>query len=441
MKRLRLDVPRWHIYQHREARGLDGVDKNDSKRMQFEDELFDRLYSGEIEVLAEEKQDPKLGAFAKKVHETCENLPSFQRLAKQVKGDAAMAGLAVEQLMVDLTPLFQDEVKNTQGDDLPPELPPDAAKKVMDKMRQTVNKATQKAGKVIEEVAEASEALDAIEFGGYQPGDQTADHTRQHGERVRRLANKLQTNATMKHFMELVGRFRRIAANKAKQKVRHGVDEITDIVQGDDLARLLPTETARLMNPTRKLAFFRDFQERSLLQYSLNGVEPKGKGPMVVCLDKSMSMDGLPDEWATAVALALGDLAIRDGRVFAMISFDTVILYEAIVKKGEKLPEKVLDIDCRGGTDIDVAFARALQIIVENPGQLAKADIVMITDGGSHQGRTKELRELAKKHGVQSFGVAIGVNAECLKPWCDNVETVTDISRIDDKLATKLFAN
>lgn len=439
MKRLRLDVPRWHIYQHRESRGLEGVDKSDGKRVQFEDELFDRLYSGEVEVLPESKQDAKLAPFSQKVHETCNNLPAFQRLSKQVKGDAAMAGMAVEQLMVDLAPMFNDEAKNTQNGPVQP-LPPDMNKKVQEAMRRTVNKAVEKAQKTVEEVAEASEALEAIAFG-YQPGTDTADHTRQAGERVRQLANQLQTNPNMKRFVELVGRFRRIAATKAKQKVRHGVDEITDIVQGDDLARLLPTETARLMNPLRKLAFFRDLFERSLLQYSLTGVEPKGKGPMIVCLDKSGSMNGLPDEWATAVALALGDLAIRDGRVFAMLSFDTAILHEAIVKKGEKLPAEVLDVDCNGGTDIDVAFARAMQIIIENPGQMNKADIVMITDGGSHQGQTKALRELAALHGVQSFGVAIGVNAECLKPWCDNVETVTDISRIDDKLATKLFAN
>lgn len=440
MKRLRLDVPRWHIYQHREARGLDSVDKNDGKRVQFEDELFDRLYSGDVDVLPEAKQD-KLAPFSKSVHDTCEKLPAFDRLSQQVKGNAALSGMAVEQLMVDLAPMFNDEAKNKQDNDAPtPPLPPDAAKKVQENMRRAINKAVEKAQKTVEEVVEASEALESIAFG-YQPGNETADHTRQDGERVRRLANQLKTNPNMKRFVELVGRFRRIAANKAKQKVRHGVDEITDIVQGDDLARLLPTETARLMHPLRKMAFFRDLFERSLLQYSLTGVEPKGKGPMIVCLDKSGSMSGLPDEWATAVALALGDLAIRDGRVFAMLSFDTAILHEAVVKKGEKLPETVLNVDCNGGTDIDVAFARAMEIIIQNPGDMNKADIVMITDGGSHQGRTKALRELAAQHGVQSFGVAIGVNAECLKPWCDNVETVTDISRIDDKLATKLFAN
>jgi Mg-chelatase subunit ChlD len=446
MKRLTLDVPRWTIYQHRAARGLDQVDSLDHKRVQFEDELFDRLANGdEVEALPAEKADPKLTRWAKGVHDACNALPAFQRMADQIRSlpehqRAAMAGMAVEQLMGDLGPALRDEERAQQGGLTPPKsMDPGEVKKFEDGLRRLTRKAVQCAQETVEGLIEAEAALDQFAFG-WQPGDQPGEHAAAAGERTRQIANALKTKPRMQRLVQLIGRFRKMALTKQKQKVRHGADEIADITVGDDISRFLPTELAKLMHPLSRLDLHRQMMERSVLQYEMRGTETKGKGPMVVCLDKSGSMKGDPNDWATAVALALGDLAVRDGRVFAVVSFDTRIMHEAITKKGEKMDASALFVECHGGTDIDVAYERALQIIQQNPGQLAKADIVMITDGGSNQNRTAALREQAKALGVNSFGMAIGVNAECLSPWCDTVETIEQTYGIDDDLATKLFA-
>ena len=55
------------------------------------------------------------------------------------------------------------------------------------------------------------------------------------------------------------------------------------------------------------------------MQYLLSGNEPLGKGPLVVLLDKSGSMDGPRDIWATALSLALLDQAHRERRPFALV--------------------------------------------------------------------------------------------------------------------------
>ena len=443
MKRITLDVSRWTIYQHRDARGLNQVDSHDNKRVQFEDELFDRLFSGsDVEQLPEAQQDKHLAGWASRTHQACEALPAFQRLANEiraVKSDAsraALAGLAVEQLMGELAPALKEA---QSGVEPPKSVDPGQAKKIEDAMRGMVRRATEQATKKVAAAVDADKALDQFAFG-WQPGTDLGLNAHQAGERIRRIAVALQTKPRMQRLVGLIGRFRRIAANKQRSKVRHGCDEISDITVGDDMGRFLPTEFVKLKHPLLRLELYRQMQERSVLQYEMRSSEPKGKGPMVVCLDKSGSMAGDANDWATAVALALGDVAAREGRVFAILSFTTRVVHEAIVRKGEKLDANALDVVCNGGTDIDAAYERAFQIIRDNQGQLGKADIVMITDGGSTERRTTELREQAKAMGVQSFGMAIGVNADCLKPWCDTVQTVEDVFGVDDGLATKLFA-
>ena len=75
MKRILYDVPRWHIYLHRDARGLPPLERDESAGRRFEDELFDRLYTGESEPLPVTRRDKALGAWAEKVHATCAQLP------------------------------------------------------------------------------------------------------------------------------------------------------------------------------------------------------------------------------------------------------------------------------------------------------------------------------------------------------------------------------
>ncbi len=452
MKRLTLDVPRWHIYKHRDARGLETVDADDTKVRKFEDELFDRLYSNEVESLPADKQDKQLAGWAEKVHEQCKKLPSFERLVRDVQGEAALAGYAVDCIMQDLMPLLkseEDRVKEAAKQNAQQGTPangpgqtPGMGPKLEEALRRAVTKATTAATQKIEEIKEADEALEMVGLGGWKPGTEKGEHSKQDGQRIRALATQIKDKPAIKRFIDLVGRFKRIAQQKQKQKVNHGADEITDITTGSDLNRLLPSETMMLANKTTKLELFRKITENACLQYHMTGIEPKGKGPIVVCIDKSGSMNGQPDEWATAIALALGDMALRQKRVFAMVSFDTTILHECVVKPGEAIPEDCLMTDCQGGTDIDVAYARAVAIIKDNPGQLNKADIVMITDGGSHQRPDHDaLRAKAKEMGVNSLGIGIFVPADCLKPWCETVQSVTDISKLDEELATKLFAN
>ena len=421
MKRIIYDVARWSIYLHRDARGLPSVDADDHAERRFGDELFERLYAGDAEKLDTNDRDHKLGAWAEEVHATCDALPDFARLSSETRGDAFAAATAIEKLMDELRP------KMSQSQ-------PDAPA-----LRRAMRVGCEKASAAVDEAREVTEGLEQVAFGtaagrGHVVGASRPNST------SRSLAVRIRDDARLRRIALLAGRFKRIAATKHRQKVRHGADEVSDIELGSDVGRLLPSELVRLRHPALKLAMLRDLSERRCLQYALRGSETLGRGPLVVAIDKSGSMDGPPDVWATAVALALLDVAQRERRPFALLGFDEGIKHEVIVKPGELLPETELFVSCGGGTDIANVMARSLEIIETNPGAMKKADVVLITDGGSSIEQAASLRARAAALGVTILGFGIGVEPASLAAWCDEAHGVLDLDRIDEKSAESLFA-
>jgi Mg-chelatase subunit ChlD len=425
MKRIILDVPRWHVYLHRDARGLDATrgDKDDPVQ-KFEDELFDRLYSGETERLPEKKQDPKLRAWADAVHEACEQLPAFSHLASECRGEPMAAGTAVETLMVELRPQVPPEPENAPGGQ------PGA-------LRRVLGMGCEKASRAVDELRETMEGLAEVGLGA---GTGTMLGGAMDAKTIRSLAQRLRTDTRLKQVALLAGRFKRIAASKRRQKLKHGADEIADIEQGAELGRLLPSELVRLAHQKLRLAFMRSIVERAALQYQLTGNASLGKGPLVVVLDKSGSMDGPRDIWATALALALLDETQRARRVYALVGFDYRVKHEAVVKPGDALPEEALFTACAGGTEIGIALRRGLDLIEQNQGALKRADLVLITDGGSDTATAPVIRTDAQRLGVTILGLGIGVEREWLAPWCDDIQAITNLNTIDDASAELLFA-
>ena len=350
MKRVLYDVPRWHVYLHRDSRGLENATDRDDPITKFEDEVFDKLYSGDLERLAEKDQDRKLGTWAHGVHRACEELPAFTRLVQECQGEPMAAGTAVETLMAALKPQVPQD-----GDEKPPEA-----------IRRSIGSACEKASQAVEELRETMDGLADV---GLMAGTGTQMGGAMNAKPIRALAARLKSDHRLKQIAMLAGRFKRIAASKRRQKVRHGADEVTDIEMGADLGRLLPSELVKLTHRTRRMVLIRDLMEHQAMQYQLVGNEPLGKGPLVVLLDKSGSMDGPRDIWATALSLALLDEARRTRRMFAMLAFDYRVKHEVVVKPGDPLPEDALFTSCAGGTEISVAMATWAGVDSHEPGR------------------------------------------------------------------------
>ena len=164
------------------------------------------------------------------------------------------------------------------------------------------------------EVAELHEAAGAFGLGPGAPG--AADP-----RAVADLFRRVRSDAGLRRICELAGRFRRVAQSKQRLKATHGLDDVVGVEPGGDVGRLLPVELARLTVPQLELDTLRRVVERQALCREHHAVEPVGKGPVIVCVDESGSMEGEKAHTAKALALALAWVARHQRRWCALVAY------------------------------------------------------------------------------------------------------------------------
>lgn len=247
-------------------------------------------------------------------------------------------------------------------------------------------------------------------------------------------------------IMQVAGRFRTLAIKKQRQKTKHAVDEISDIHQSDDLGHLLPTEAMLLADPDLEFLFWAKFVERKLFTYELSGMETKGRGPIIVCLDISGSMGGDKDCWAKGVALALVEIAHREKRNAIVIVFDTEVHQVFEFMKNTFNWQTVVELAgyfTGGGTDFDAPLLCALDYL-DREKELKNGDIILVTDGQSDVSELVRVTFLEKKALLKfsMFTIIIGAEFEwvdhVLKPLSDQFHAVEDLTQ---DLAAEVFEN
>jgi uncharacterized protein with von Willebrand factor type A (vWA) domain len=253
----------------------------------------------------------------------------------------------------------------------------------------------------------------------------------------REMAAQLIQNGNLRKIAELAGRMRRIAAEKQRTKTKHGVDELANIMVGDDLSRLIPSELAKLAHPILKADFYKKYLEKQLLQYKLRGREKLSFGSAILCVDESSSMQGNRDIWAKASMLALLQIAQQQKRIFSVVHFDDKVTR---VDTFDKV--NVVDIInsvlyfSGGGTDFIHPLNCAIDIIKNNT-KHNKSDIIIITDGNStlSQEYITILLEQKKKLNINIISIVIGTNTDTLSQISDKVVLLDDIIGDDEALS------
>lgn len=408
MDRILFDVQRWNIYLHRRERKLPLVSLRDPALLKFSDEVFDRFFSGDARKLSDKKKDKKAAPWAERAHALCNDLPNFAAFAQACRGKAREAAEATQAVMEVLAPQISKTKSSAQQ-------------------------------KEENEAHDAGQGLEDVEIG---EGDADVDHEQQTEEaqkRIERIAELIKDDERLKRIALLAGKFKRILLTKQKSKVKHDSDEIADIEQGGEISRLLPSELVKLLSPRMKMAVMRDIVERKCLQYALQASEQQGRGPIILCVDKSGSMEGEKDVWATAIALALLDMAHRQRRTFIILGFDDEVFQKVVVRPGRPLPKEQLCVAPRGGTDIWNALTLALRA-VETTKIMRRSDIVLITDGECDTSEAEEVKERAKVADVSILGIGIGLKPEAVLPWCDEAYSVTDMGAMPEDLAEAMFS-
>ena len=384
----------------------------------FSSEVFHRFYTKNESPMDE----PAAGSeWAEQLHQAMTDVPEFEQLRDRCKGNDWWAGIStgamIDTILKTVTPpksRIEDPRKDEEvaqyldrlatktleaGDEeTAAELDAEAtgralsaeakveadaeAAQLMDptKMRNAIRAAAEAATEEID----AAEAI----LAGFGIG--SGAHS---GQRVprgagRKLASTIQDSNRLRRIAELAGRLKRVALERQRAKPRRGTDEVTGITQGDDLARLLPSEALYAIDPELEVIFARRMQERGLLNYELNQTPPKERGPIVMLLDSSGSMTwGDADVWGAAVALAFLEIAQQQGRAFCLKHFGTEVIesFEFPAKKAtstDEVIEAATFFDNCGGTCFKQPLDEAVEMI-ENADTFEDADIVLVTDGGA----------------------------------------------------------
>jgi uncharacterized protein with von Willebrand factor type A (vWA) domain len=289
----------------------------------------------------------------------------------------------------------------------------------------------------IDRVAQDSHDF-SLEFG--QGGRLSA------GERLE-LGRHLARNRKLGELARLVGRFKQDARALRRKTMERGVAEAYDIERGVELGRMIPAELLAMHHPILRRDFGRRLLEGELLQYRLRDEEQKGKGPMVVCIDVSSSMEGDKELWAKAVSLTLMDIARRQRRLFRAVLFSSgpgSLKVLDLNQKRRYQPElgKVMELAeyfPGGGTDFQQPIDAAMELI-ENK-RLRRADIVIITDGESQVAPEwlAELRRRKEDLQFSIFAVLVDVGSSELSTLAQMSDRVTSVKKLSAEGTREIF--
>lgn len=241
-------------------------------------------------------------------------------------------------------------------------------------------------------LSDVQEALSAYGIGGGGRGATDPDLRLDLGQR-------LMKSKKLRLLARLLGAMKEVAFEARKQRIARAPQITHAVKTGNDLSHLLPAELLGL-SPTRPglhRDFLRRFEESQLLQYELEA--PADRGPLVVCVDGSASMQGTKEIWAKAVSLTLVELARRQKRRCLGIIFSSgpdVFEVELTARSGSSdrprtargssrsalAAEEVLRFAEHfpaGGTSFEEPLERALHHVTR--GRYRRGDIAFVTDG------------------------------------------------------------
>ena len=187
-----------------------------------------------------------------------------------------------------------------------------------------------------QEVQQVSELCEAWGLGTGDSCHVAFQNKKDAIERIRR-------SSKLNKLTDLVGRMKDSAMTEQKKKAKHGAVEIKSVTVGDKIQDTLPSDRMNLCNDTTKRDFYRRMTEHQLLTYSKEAHKQKNKGPIIVCVDTSGSMQGDEEIWSKALSVGILEVAQMQKRDFACIIYSSHADDPIVIKKDEIAPQKIID--------------------------------------------------------------------------------------------------
>nr|WP_285847107.1 VWA domain-containing protein [Sporosarcina luteola] len=279
--------------------------------------------------------------------------------------------------------------------------------------------------RAMQETVQVKEALNSL-LGGTRAGSGDAELKKVPLRDQLLLAEKIASDKKMKEIADWAGRFKQAARKKQKVKYSEAMGR-SGVTIGSNIERLLPMELGLYMHPITRNDFLRRFVEGQTMIYEQEGKEVLGKGPIILCLDQSGSMQHL-DTQSKGFTLALMSIARKQRRDFCLILFSTRLQVFTYEKGKIKISDmvKLAQTFLSGGTDFSLPLCKSLNVISES--RFKKADVVFVTDGEDSI-KDSFLEEFSKKKKEKVFNVLsfiIGNSTNTAEQFSDKVVMVKD---------------
>jgi len=201
---------------------------------------------------------------------------------------------------------------------------------------------------------------------------------------IAKLFQRVRSEPGLRRICELAGRFRRVAQSKQRWKVTHGLDDVVGVEPGGDISRLLPIELAQLTVQELELDTLRRIVERQALCREHHATEPVGKGPIIVAIDESGSMQGEKAHTAKALGLALAWIARHQKRWCALVAYSGDSGERLLALPSGRWDETKLadwlSAFIGKGSDIDVPVREMPRMYAELKAPAGLTDLIFITD-------------------------------------------------------------
>jgi len=227
-------------------------------------------------------------------------------------------------------------------------------------------------------------------------------------ELLEKYAQLLEKEQSLQELADLLGRMRE-AKTQTDEEIYENIisrkawitdfqkkDEIGGVFQHNYLPTVLPSEMAYLGEETTEMVFWKKYVAKELLSYRFQGkklitsdqvqhirqqkIRKKEKGPFIICVDTSGSMEGLPEQIAKTLCFAILKMAAKENRKAYLINFSvgikTINLLD-LANSMDLLIEFLL-MSFHGGTDAAPALIEAINMLQTK--DYKEADVLMISD-------------------------------------------------------------
>ena len=263
------------------------------------------------------------------------------------------------------------------------------------------------------------------------------------------LLNSRKKNHALEEILLLIGRKpsnagdRKAHLSYGNQNLPHsGGSDIQGITVGQSFSSLLPFETALFSDSQTEDVFLHKYVDHQLQLFhhksesgktsrGLNNVRAKGRGPMIICMDTSGSMEGHPLDVARVVVSNIFMEAQRQKRACLLILYsediDVIDLKNAWenykVRLGGGYKDFILQIPIEyGATDI-TEMLLAIFGLWENSQYYQLADVLVISDFEIPKPSIDLLSKMMYYRGLgyRFFGYKIGYEETELSPYFNEI--------------------